>query len=106
MRGLHLDMRFDGILAWDSFFHLTHDDQRSMFAVFGAHAGAGAPLMFTSGPAHGEAIGCFHGAPLYHASLDPVEYEALLNHTGFDVSTYVAEDTTAGGRTVWLARAR
>ena len=31
--------RFDGILAWDSFFHLRPDDQRGMFRVFADHGG-------------------------------------------------------------------
>lgn len=34
MRRLALGRTFDGLLAWDSFFHLSHDDQRAMFAVF------------------------------------------------------------------------
>jgi len=49
MRGLALGRRFDGILAWDSFFHLNYDDQRRMFAVFADHASAGAWLMFNTG---------------------------------------------------------
>jgi predicted TPR repeat methyltransferase len=104
MRTLALGRRFDGILAWDSFFHLGKNDQRAMFAVFGAHAAPGAALMFTSGPRDGEAIGTFHGEPLYHASLAPQEYRALLDHHGFDVVAYVAEDPTCGRHTIWLAR--
>src|SRR3954467_11847349 len=38
MRGLSLGQRFDGILAWDSFFHLRPGDQRAMFPVFRDHA--------------------------------------------------------------------
>ena len=38
MRSLALGRQFDGILAWDSFFHLRPDDQRAMFQVFVAHA--------------------------------------------------------------------
>jgi hypothetical protein len=106
MRGLSLDRRFDGILAWDSFFHLTAGDQRRMFPVFRRHAAPEAALMFTSGPSHGEAIGTFHGEPLYHASLDPDEYRALLRENGFDVVSHVAEDLACGGHTVWLARAK
>ena len=34
MRSLDLESRFDGIVAWDSFFHLGPDDQRCMFDVF------------------------------------------------------------------------
>ena len=83
MRTLALGRMFDGIMAWDSFFHLTPDDQRLMFPVFRQHAAPGAPLMFTSGPAHGVAIGSFEGEPLYHGSLDPAEYRSLLNQNGF-----------------------
>lgn len=48
MRGLALDQDFAGILAWNSLFHLSPDDQRAMFAVFERHAGPGCALMFTS----------------------------------------------------------
>jgi len=104
MRSLSLGPRFDGMLAWDSFFHLTPDDQRSMFAVFRAHAAAAAALMFTSGPRAGEAIGSYQGEPLYHSSLDPDEYAALLRRHGFEIAAHRAEDPDCGGHTVWLAR--
>jgi SAM-dependent methyltransferase len=104
MRNLHLDQVFDGLLAWDSFFHLDHDDQRSMFGIFREHARPNAPLMFTSGPEFGEAMGTFEGEPLYHASLSASEYRGLLGRHGFDLVAHVPEDKTCGGRTVWLAR--
>ena len=104
MRALRLGRAFGGLLAWDSFFHLRPDDQRRMFPVFRAHAAPGAALMFTSGPAHGVAMGWFRGEPLYHASLDPAEYRALLDANGFAVVAHAAEDPGCGGRTVWLAR--
>jgi len=106
MRGLSLGRRFDGILAWDSFFHLDHDDQRRMLVVFAEHAAAGAWLMFNAGPQHGEAIGDYRGSPLYHASLAPSEYEALLDRSGFEVIEHVINDERAGGRTAWLCRFR
>jgi len=104
MRALSLDRVFDGLIAWDSFFHLTPDDQRAMFPVFRDHAAPRAALMFTSGPARGEAIGEFEGEPLYHASLDPDEYRALLMAHGFRVVSNVADDPTCNGHTVWLAQ--
>jgi SAM-dependent methyltransferase len=104
MRGLALQRTFSGILAWDSFFHLCYDDQRRMFPVFRAHAAPNAALMFTSGPAHGEAIGSFGGEPLYHASLDPAEYRSLLDRNGFRVVSHVVEDPDCGGHTIWLAQ--
>jgi 2-polyprenyl-3-methyl-5-hydroxy-6-metoxy-1,4-benzoquinol methylase len=104
MRDLALGRRFDGLLAWDSFFHLSQHDQRAMFARIASHATPGAALMFTSGPAAGEAIGTLAGEPLFHASLDPGQYRALLGEAGFEVLGHVAEDAACGGRTVWLAR--
>jgi SAM-dependent methyltransferase len=106
MRLLHLPRRFDGLLAWDSFFHLRPDDQRRMFNVFARHAAPSAVLMFNSGPAHGEGVGTYRGDPLYHASLGPEEYTALLGSIGFEVIAHAVEDwQTGGGRTVWLTRA-
>ena len=104
MRTLDLKRRFAGILAWDSFFHLSFDDQRRMFPVFAAHASSNAPLLFTSGPRHGEAIGQLRGEPLYHASLDPDEYRALLAANGFAVVDARMDDPDCGGHCVWLAR--
>jgi SAM-dependent methyltransferase len=104
MRRLALAKRFGGILAWDSFFHLTQDDQRAMFPIFRDHAAEGCALMFTSGPRVGEAIGSYQGEPLYHASLDAAEYEALLHANGFEVVQHTIEDAACGGHTVWLAR--
>ena len=54
MRHLALPQKFAGILAWDSFFHLTPADQRRMFQVFARHATPATVLMFNTGPAHGE----------------------------------------------------
>ena len=104
MRTLALERSFDGLIAWDSFFHLRPEDQRAMFPVFAAHAAPNAALMFTSGPSFGEAIGSFEGEPLYHGSLDPAEYRALLDAQGFEVVAHIADDQTCGGHTVWLAR--
>lgn len=104
MRSLGLGRKFDGLIAWHSFFHLTHDDQRAMFEVFAQHAPPRALLMFTSGATDGESIGAWQGEPLYHASLDGTEYERLLAAAGFDVIAHTVEDRTCGGATVWLAR--
>lgn len=104
MRTLRLHKTFQGVMAWDSFFHLMPDDQRHMFEVFQLHSRPGAVLMFTSGPGHGEAIGQLEGDPLYHASLSATEYLDLLSRSGFIVLDHVAEDASCGGHTVWLAQ--
>lgn len=104
MRSLSLGVQFAGVLAWDSFFHLAHDDQRAMFPIFAAHSASGAILMFNAGPAHGEAIGSYRGDPLYHASLDAAEYARLLTNSGFNLVEHSINDPSKGGRIVWIAR--
>lgn len=106
MRNLHLGTKFNGILAWNSTFHLTPDAQRNMFPLFQRHAAPAAALMFTSGSSHGDAIGEFEGEALYHSSLNGDEYRTLLDECGFDVLCHVAEDPECGLQTVWLAQFR
>ena len=103
MRELDLDRRFDGLIAWHSLFHLSPGDQRPMFARFAAHARAGAPLLFTSGPDHGEEIGEWMGEPLYHGSLGPAEYRGLLKANGFGEISHKDRDPECGSATIWLA---
>ena len=105
MRSLSLRRKFQGIIAWDSLFHLSHDDQRAMFEVFREHAADEAALIFTSGPSHGESLGSVKGERLYHASLSSHEYQNLLAAHGFRVIRHEVEDPQCGGHTVWLARA-
>ncbi|MEX3021744.1 class I SAM-dependent methyltransferase [Kluyvera sp. STS39-E] len=104
MRTLALGETFDGLIAWDSFFHLTQDDQRQMFPIFARHSRPGSVLMFTSGTGDGVAMGQFEGEPLFHASLAPDEYRAKLTEIGFAVLEMKMEDPDCGGHTIWLAK--
>ncbi|MFA4900245.1 MAG: class I SAM-dependent methyltransferase [Brevundimonas sp.] len=89
---------FDGVLAWHSLFHLSPDDQSKVLLKLAACVAEGGRLMFTSGQVHGETIGDWRGEPLYHASLDPEAYRALLADAGLRVE----DDGAKTG--VWLAR--
>jgi SAM-dependent methyltransferase len=104
MRDLALARRFDGLVAWDSFFHLDARGQRRAVAAFARHARPGAALLFTSGSAAGEAMGRAADAPIYHASLDPPAYRELLARHGFAVIAHAANDPGCDFHTVWLAR--
>lgn len=97
---------FDGVLAWHSFFHLTQADQRALLPRLAGFCASGAPLMFTSGPRAGVAIGSMDGAPLHHASLSRVEYRRILGRAGLEILAFAPEDPATGGATIWLARRR
>lgn len=104
MRALDLGRRFDGVIAWHSFFHLTPAAQRHMFSGFAAYVQPGGTLMFTSGAEEGEVVGDYRGEPLYHGSLAPIEYRGLLTASGFEVLSNVVDDPDCGHSTVWLAQ--
>ncbi len=104
MRVLDLGRRFDGVIAWHSSFHLPREDQRALVPRFAGHLAPNGHLIFTSGDEAGVRIGEWMGEPLYHASLAPDEYRALLDENGLEDLEYRARDPECGGATVWLAR--
>ena len=106
MRTLALAERFDGVVAWNSFFHLMPAEQRQVLERMGRHMKAGAPLLLTVGPEAGEVTGHVGGEAVYHASLAPGEYEALLDSHGVEVVDFVPEDPECDGHTVLLGRKR
>ncbi len=103
MRTLDLPERFDGIIAWDSFFHLTRDEQRSTLKLFAAHLRPGGVLLVTVGPDDGEAIGQVGDDAVYHASLAPEAYGAVCDEAGLNVIAHVPEDPACDGHSVLLA---
>lgn len=106
MRALDLPERFDGIIAWNSFFHLTPAEQRRTLPRLVAHLRARGALMLTVGHIAGEVTGVVGGERVYHASLAPAEYEALLAELGLEVVAFTREDPACDHHTVLLARAR
>jgi len=105
MREIHLNQRFDAILAWHSFFHLEHDSQRQMFKLFASHIKPGGILAFTSGEEEGEVWSDNGGQLLYHASLSTQEYHQLLKASSFKVLVHKVCDPKCGEATVWVAQA-
>jgi len=104
MRLLDLGQRFDGIVAWDSFFHLAADDQRRAIARIADHLRPGGMLLATVGPKEGEASGQVAGRRVYHASLSPAEYAVLLQKHGLRLTGFLAEDPECDSHSVLMAR--
>lgn len=54
MRTLILKEKFHAVIAWHSFFHLPHDDQRSTLKLLASMVEKNGLLIFTSGEEYGE----------------------------------------------------
>ncbi|MGI9625188.1 MAG: class I SAM-dependent methyltransferase [Longimicrobiales bacterium] len=104
MRRLNLPESFHGIIAWDSFFHLMAEEQRSVLPRLAGHMTEGAALLLTVGPEAGEVGGWVGGEAVYHASLAPAEYEALLHELGVEIQEFVPDDPSCDGHTILLAK--
>jgi SAM-dependent methyltransferase len=104
MRTVNLKNKFDVVLAWNSSFHLNHDDQRSMFKIFESHIKPSGILVFTAGPKHDEQWGTMDGHDFYHASLSTQEYEDLLKKHHFTILLHRIEDPKCGDQTIWVAQ--
>lgn len=104
MRELELGRTFDGILGWNSFFHLTQEDQRVTLDRIGRHLAPGGALMLTVGPVAGEVAGWVGDDRVYHSSLAPEEYRRILGDLGLEVVDFVFDDPECDQQTVLLAR--
>lgn len=104
MRDFELDQTFDGIIAWNSFFHLTADEQRDCIARMSRHLRPGGMLMLTVGPRAGEDSGTVGSEPVYHASLSPAGYAVCLEENGLQLTGFLAEDPETQSHTILMAR--
>lgn len=106
MRTLDLGGRFDAVIAWNSFFHLMPSEQRDVLARIARLMKGGSQLLVTVGDREGAETGWVGGEPIYHASLAPDEYRAVLGGLGVEVVDFVIADPTCGDQTVLLGRKR
>ncbi|RYY29308.1 MAG: class I SAM-dependent methyltransferase [Sphingomonadales bacterium] len=104
MRRAIMSRGFEGILAWDSLFHLGHDDQAMMIEKMAKWIEPGGAILFNTGPARGEEIGHQFDEDIYHASMAPEEYRALFETFGLVEIDFAPNDIGTGGRSVWFVR--
>lgn len=104
MRSLDLPERFDGIIAWNSFFHLTPDDQRTCIARIATHLRPGGSFLTTVGPRAGPVGGMVGDEAVYHASLSPADYASCLEANDLRLTGFMAEDPETQDHSVLMAR--
>ncbi len=104
MRDFELGQTFDGIIAWNSFFHLTAEEQVDCIALMSRHLPQGGMLMLTVGPGEGEAYGTVGTEMVYHASLSPAGYAASLEGGGLRMTGFLAKDPETESHSVLMAR--
>lgn len=103
MRDIRLEAAFGAVIAWNSFFHLTKDEQRAVLPKLAALLLPGGRLMLTVGPNESEEVGRIGDDHVYHASLSFNEYKAILTANGLQVVDFVVEDRRCNMQTILVA---
>ncbi|MZR30460.1 class I SAM-dependent DNA methyltransferase [Sneathiella litorea] len=104
MRALDMPERFHGIIGWDSFFHLTRAEQRSVLPKIAEQLHPLGALLLTVGADDGEVSGQVGDDAVYHASLSIKEYTTILETCGLKVVNFRPEDPNCMFRTILLAQ--
>lgn len=104
MQDLNFDKKFNGIIAWNSFFHLNQEDQKSTLDVFANHLVTNGVLLFTAGPDEGEVLGKVNGRDVYHSSLSADEYKKILEINGMKLIQYKLNDDECNNHCVFFAQ--
>lgn len=79
------DKKFDGILAFDSLFHLPLDKHEVAFKKISNLINAGGYFMFTHGKEKGTVEGQMYSKQFYYSTLNSDETIKLLIQEGFEI---------------------
>ena len=104
MRNYALKERYDGIISWGAFFHLSIADQRKNLPLICQSLKEEGILLLTVGPSEGEVTGTVAGKKVYHASLSPQEYEKILNDNDLEILSFKLNDPDCHGFSVLVAK--
>lgn len=91
------DQTFDGVIAWDSLFHLKLEEHELSFIKIFKLLKPGGSFVFTHGGGDGEISGEMHGYPFTYSSLGPEKTKQLLVSLGFGVIRWVLDESEDNG---------
>jgi 2-polyprenyl-3-methyl-5-hydroxy-6-metoxy-1,4-benzoquinol methylase len=99
-----IDKKFDGILAWDSLFHIPLEKQEKIIRKLIGFLKTNGVLMFTTGGEHGELLSEMFGQTFYYSSLSEDQYIKILLQGNCEVIINEIDDPTSHGHRVICCR--
>lgn len=79
------DKRFDGVIAFDSIWHIPMEQQSQIYSLIGELIQTGGYFLFTHGKRASSVTGAMFGQPFWYSSLDKEVVFQLLEENGFTV---------------------
>lgn len=102
MREIQLQENYDGLIAYDSFFHLTISDQIKMIERFSNWLKPNGIILLTTGPEEGEVIDApMHGHLFSYFSMSPESYIKYFNEN--NLAVYLCEEDQPN-HLVWILK--
>jgi 2-polyprenyl-3-methyl-5-hydroxy-6-metoxy-1,4-benzoquinol methylase len=96
----HSTEKFDGILAWDSFFHFPKERQEEIYIKVGSILNSNGYLLFTHGDVDDEHFDKMMGESFYYSCLPKEKVSQILIDNGFEIEyvykDYLENDTHRG----------
>lgn len=93
----HSDIKYDAVIAFDSIWHVQHEQQERIYEIIASLMAPGGLFLFTHGKEDGEVIGTMWGEAFYYSALDVTKVHELLKQNGFvvlsSVENYVEKTT-------------
>jgi SAM-dependent methyltransferase len=97
---------FDGIVAWDSVFHVPRAEQAGLFRRLGGWLRPGGRLLISLGGSDGEFVAEMLGEALFFAAHEPAAARAALEAAGLAIETWEVDDPSSRGHLAALATRR
>jgi SAM-dependent methyltransferase len=101
---VRFDRKFDGILAWDSLFHLPFEKQEQAIKKIIGMLEPNGVFLFTAGGDDGELVSMMFSTEFYYSSLSNLQYEQLIMSENCQVILNEIDDPGSHGHRVICCR--
>jgi 2-polyprenyl-3-methyl-5-hydroxy-6-metoxy-1,4-benzoquinol methylase len=91
------DEKYEGIVAWDSLFHLEYDKNEFAFEKLFGMLKAGGYMVFSHGGGQGEITDTMNGENFSYSSLGPELTLQTLKEIGFQIVKYEVDCSESHG---------
>jgi predicted TPR repeat methyltransferase len=91
VRSFETNETYDGIVAWDSLFHLELKDQFPVLEKLFGLLKSGGYFLFTHGGSEGEIEGSMHGNRFTYSSPGPLKIRSLFQSKGMKILSFEME---------------
>ena len=98
------DIKFEGVFAWDSLFHLPLARQEEVIRKIVGWLDTDGVFLFTAGGDYGELVSEMFGKTFYYSSLSAEQYENILAEENCRVIIHEIDDPGSAGHRVICCR--